>query len=99
MTVEFEQLLLEDFIVIQMAEEVKSTIKLTQWQKTLRGTVIATGPGKLTYKGTRLPMTTQVGDVVTFAATAGMDSSYGPHVRVRMMRDVDVDAVLEEEVA
>lgn len=96
MTIEFVQQLLEDFIIVQMAEEVKSTIKLTQWQRTLRGTVLAAGPGKLTYKGTRLPMTTQVGDLVTFAATAGMDSSYGAHVRVRMMRDSDVDAVLEE---
>lgn len=95
MTIEFGQRLLEDFIIVQMAEEMKSTIKLTQWQRTLRGTVLATGPGKLTYKGTRLPMTTQVGDLVTFAATAGMDSSFGTYVKVRMMRDSDVDAVLE----
>jgi hypothetical protein len=39
-------------------------------------------------------METKVGDIVTFAATAGMDSHYGVGRSIRMMRDTDVDAVV-----
>jgi len=39
-------------------------------------------------------MECRVGDTVTFAATAGMDSSYGVGKAVRIMRDTDIDAVV-----
>jgi co-chaperonin GroES (HSP10) len=44
--------------------------------------------------GERAPMETSVGDIVTFAATAGMDSSYGIGKNIRLMRDSDADAIL-----
>jgi co-chaperonin GroES (HSP10) len=43
--------------------------------------------------GERAPMECRVGDVVTFAATAGMDSDYGVGKKIRLMRDTDVDTV------
>lgn len=88
--------LLDDFVVVSMQEPVTTRIKLPDWQRTLRGTVIATGPGKLLYSGERAPMMARVGDLVTFVATAGMDSSFGVHLTVRLLRDTDIDAVLEE---
>jgi hypothetical protein len=39
-------------------------------------------------------MECHVGDIVSFAATAGMDSSYGVGKAVRLMRDTDVDGVV-----
>ena len=41
--------------------------------------------------GGRAPMETRVGDIVTFAATAGMDTDYGVGRKIRMMHDEDVD--------
>ena len=97
--VDFRQQLLDDFVVVQMAETVVSRIKLPDWQKVLRGKVIAVGPGKMLANGGRAPMECALGNLVSFAATAGMDSSYGARVSVRMMHDSDVDAVLDEEAA
>lgn len=91
----FRQTLLDDFIVVALLEEPASQgrIKLPDWQRTLRGEVTAIGPGRMLPYGGRAPMATAVGDIVTFAATAGMDTDYGVGRKVRMMRDVDVDAV------
>lgn len=93
---EFNQKLLNDLIVVKLTEEVPTRIKLPDWQRTLRGVVIATGPGRMLYSGERAQMATRVGDVVSFGATAGMDTSYGGHVNVRMMKDSDVDAVFQD---
>jgi chaperonin GroES len=90
----FSQRLLDDFVVVEMAEPEQATIKLPNWKRTLRGKVVAVGPGKLLYSGERAPTAAALGDTVVFAATAGMDSSYGIHTNVRLMRDQDVDAVL-----
>lgn len=92
----FKQRLLDDFVVVQLAEQSEGKIKLPEWQRHLRGHIVATGPGKMLYSGERAPMSCAVGDLVTFVATAGMDTSYGGHVNVRLMRDENVDAVLEE---
>lgn len=93
---EFKQQLLNDLIVVQLIEQLSTRIKLPDWQRTLRGTVIAVGPGKMLYNGERAPMMTAVGDTVSFGAAVGMDTSYGGHINIRMMKDGDVDAVLEE---
>lgn len=93
---EFKQQMLNDLIVVQIYDPVPTRIKLPDWQKTLRGTVVAVGPGKMLYSGVRAEMMTKVGDVVSFGAATGMETSYGGHVNVRVMRDSDVDAVLEE---
>jgi co-chaperonin GroES (HSP10) len=94
-TIAFHQRLLDDFIVVALIDAAAkdSRILRPDWQRTLRGEVVATGPGRMLPYGDRAPMETKVGDIVTFAATAGMDSDYGIGRKVRMMHDVDVDAV------
>ena len=91
------QIPINDMVVIKMDEEhaAKGRIKLPDWQKYLKGTVIAAGPGKALYTGGRGPMECKVGDVVSFAPTAGMDGQYGLHLPIRRMRDTDVDCIWE----
>lgn len=97
MNVEFKQKLLDDFIVVEMmgVPAAQGLIKLPDWQRTLRGRVVAVGPGRMLPLGERAPMETKVGDVVTFAATAGMETDYGVRNKIRMMHDVDVDTIEE----
>lgn len=92
----FKQRLLDDFVVVrlQQSDELPTNIKLPDWQRTLRGYIVAVGPGKMLYSGERAPMACTVGDLVSFVATAGMDTSYAGHTNVRLMRDENVDAVL-----
>jgi chaperonin GroES len=92
--IEFSQQLLDDLIAVEPLDKVEGVIKLPDWQRILRGEVVAVGPGRMLPRGERAPMETKVGDVVTFAATAGMDSSYGVGKAIRLMRDTDVDAVV-----
>lgn len=92
----FKQRLLDDFVVVELQTEAPGKIKLPEWQRHLRGRIVAVGPGKMLYSGERAPMSCAIGDLVTFVATAGMDTSYGGHVNVRLMRDENIDAVLEE---
>jgi chaperonin GroES len=96
----FQQTLLDDFVVVKMIDEIPSRIKLPDWQRTLRGRVVAKGPGRLLYNGKRTKMACRIGNRVVFAATAGMETSYAGE-SVRMMRDSDVDCVLvgKEHVA
>jgi chaperonin GroES len=96
--IEFRQILIDDMIAVALLGEpaAKGRIKLPDWQKYLRGTVIAVGPGKMLPFGERAPMETRVGDIVTFSPTAGMESDYGVGKSVRLMRDVDVDMIEEE---
>jgi co-chaperonin GroES (HSP10) len=97
MTIETKQLL-DDMVAIQLDAEPasKGRIKLPDWQKYLHGTVIAVGPGKPLYTGGRGPMACQVGNKVSFAPTAGMDADLGVGHAVRLMHDVDVDAIWED---
>lgn len=99
MTIDFHQQLLDDFIVVALIDAPASElrIKLPDWQRTLRGEVVAAGPGRMLPFGGRAPMETKVGDVVTFAATAGMDSDFGIGRKIRMMHDSDVDTVEVKE--
>ena len=93
MTIEFRQLLMNDLIAVALLDKAEGMIKLPDWQRTLRGEVVAVGPGRMLPLGERAPMECRVGDVVTFAATAGMDSDYGVGKKIRLMRDTDVDTV------
>lgn len=95
--IDFHQQLLDDFIVVALIDVPASEtrIKLPDWQRTLRGEVTATGPGRMLPFGGRAPMETAVGDIVTFGATAGMDTDYGVGRKIRMMKDVDVDTIEE----
>lgn len=95
MTIEFRQQLLDDMVAVALIDLPASElrIKLPDWQRTLRGEVIAAGPGRMLPYGGRAPMESRVGDIVTFAATAGMDSDFGVGKKVRMMRDIDIDTI------
>jgi co-chaperonin GroES (HSP10) len=93
-TIDFSQKLMNDLIAVALQDKIESVIKLPDWQRVLRGTVVATGPGRMLPLGERAPMECRVGDVITFAATAGMDSSYGVGKAIRIMRDTDADAVI-----
>lgn len=99
MTIEFRQQLLDDMVAVALIDLPASElrIKLPDWQRTLRGEVIAAGPGRMLPYGGRAPMESRVGDIVTFAATAGMDSDFGVGKKVRMMRDLDIDTVETKE--
>jgi co-chaperonin GroES (HSP10) len=94
-SIEFRQTLLDDFIVVALIDVTAKESKILRpdWTRTLRGEVTAVGPGRMLPFGGRAPMECKVGDIVTFAATAGMETDYGIGRKVRMMRDVDVDAV------
>jgi chaperonin GroES len=91
--IDFSQRLLDDLIAVALLDKAEGVIKLPDWQRTLRGEVVAVGPGRMLPLGERAPMETKVGDVVTFSAAAGMDSQYGVGKSIRLMRDTDADAV------
>lgn len=95
MTIEFNQTPLDDMVVVEMIQTTPDVIKLPEWQKYMKGKVIAVGPGKPLYTGGRGPMECKVGDIVTFSPTAGMDSDFGVGNKVRMMHDDDVDTIEE----
>ena len=92
--IDFSQKLLDDLIAVALLDKAEGVIKLPDWQRILRGEVVAVGPGRMLPLGERAPMECRVGDVVSFSATSGMDSDYGVGRKIRMMRDTDVDAVV-----
>ena len=94
MAIEFRQRLMNDLVAVALLDKAEGMIKLPDWQRVLRGEVVAVGPGRMLPLGERAPMECRVGDLVSFAATAGMDSSYGIGKNIRLMRDTDVDAVV-----
>lgn len=98
MTIEYKQQLLNDKIAVELDSEpaAKGRIKLPDWQKYLRGTVIAVGPGRALPNGERAPMVCKVGDRISFPPTAGMDANLGSTQQIRLMRDDDVECVWED---
>ena len=91
---DFSQRLMDDLVAVALLDKSEGRVLLPDWQRVLRGEVVAVGPGRMLPLGERAPMACSVGDVVTFAATAGMDADYGVGKKVRLMRDTDVDAVV-----
>lgn len=90
---EFAQRLMGDLIAVEPDRvDAKSKILLPDWQRILRGTVLATGPGRMLVSGKQAPMACSVGDRVIFGAATGMESSYRGTM-IRVMHDEDVDAV------
>jgi chaperonin GroES len=85
---------MDDMIAVTLLDKAEGVVKLPDWQRILRGEVVAVGPGRMLQFGERAPMECSVGDTVTFAATAGMDADFGVGRKVRLMRDTDVDAVV-----
>lgn len=93
--VEFKQRLLGDLIAVEPdSTPSTSLIKLPDWQRNLRGRVIAIGPGRTLPGGDHAPMQCQLGDYIVFGAATGMESTYRGAL-IRIMRDEDVDGVLE----
>jgi chaperonin GroES len=95
--IDFSQKLLDDLIAVHLLDKAEGVIKLPDWQRILRGEVVAVGPGRMLEYGERAPMECSVGDVISFAATAGMDTEYGVGKKIRLMRDTDADAIIERE--
>ena len=91
--INFTQQLLDDLVAVACLDKAEGVIKLPDWQRILRGEVVAVGPGRKLPLGERAPMECRVGDLVTFAATAGMDADYGVGKKVRLMKDTDVDTI------
>src|ERR1035438_1158976 len=66
----FSQRLLDDLIAVALLDKAEGVIKLPDWQRVLRGEVVAVGPGRMLPLGERAPMECRVGDQVSFSATA-----------------------------
>jgi len=92
--IDFSQRLLDDLIAVELLDKAEGVIKLPDWQRVLRGEVVAVGPGRMLPLGERAPMECRIGDTVSFSATAGMAADYGVGKKVRLMRDTDVDGVV-----
>ena len=90
----FKQNLLNDLVAIELVNLTQGKIKMPDWEKQLRGIVLAVGPGRMLPFGERAPMEAKVGDLVSFAATAGMDMTHGTTTKIRIMRDSDIDTVV-----
>jgi co-chaperonin GroES (HSP10) len=82
--VNFTQRLLGEMIAVEPEVAPRGKILLPDWQRNLRGQVVATGPDA---------RETKVGDTVLFGAATGMETQY-KGVSIRIMRDSDVDAVI-----
>ena len=94
---EFKQRPFGDLIVVEMARAPRDQrILLPDWQRTLEGVVVATGPGNRLYNGKLVRPRCKVGNKVIFGAATGMESTYCG-VPVRIMHDTDVDCVLEDD--
>ncbi len=64
-------------------------------EKPQRGTVVATGPGKLVDAGKRVPLTLSEGDTVLFGKYAGTEIKIGG-IEHQIMRESEVLAVIED---
>jgi chaperonin GroES len=93
--IDFSQRLLDDLIAVALLDKAEGRVLLPDWQRILRGKVVAVGPGRMLPLGERAPMECRVGDIVSFSATAGMDADYGVGRKIRLMRDTDVDTIEE----
>lgn len=92
---EFQSQCIRDLIAVRPDEIKPSKIALPDWQRVLKGFVLSVGPGKPNRNGVGLaPMECQVGDYVQFGAAIGMESMYDG-VPIRIMRDSEVDIVLQ----
>ena len=82
---------------IEMEETTASGILLpeTAKEKPQEGKVIAAGPGKLDDSGKRVPMEVKVGDRVLYAKYAGTEIKLDGDVKVLILKESDVLALVE----
>jgi chaperonin GroES len=93
--VQFTEKPVGELIAVEMATSPRDQrVLLPDWQRTLEGTVVAAGPGLPLPNGKTAPMQCRVGDRVIFGAATGMESTY-KGATIRIMRDSEVDCVLE----
>lgn len=94
----YPQQLLGDLIVVQPEQERLGRIVLPDWQRSLKGVVLAVGPGKPRSDGSVQPMELKGGEFVAFSATSGMEAVYDGKP-IRIMREDDVMCVIEERAS
>ena len=58
---EFNQLLLDDLVAVALLDKAEGRVLLPDWQRILRGEVVAVGPGRMLPLGERAPMECSVG--------------------------------------
>jgi co-chaperonin GroES (HSP10) len=85
---EFTGRLLGDLVIVLPDSTTRSSgILLPDWQRSLRGSLLALGPDAQDVKK---------GDTVYFGAATGIESVYG-RLSVRIMRVTDILCVVEED--
>jgi len=90
---------LDDRVVIKPMEAEERTaggivLPDTAKEKPQRGTITATGPGKLVEDGSRGEMSVKVGDVVLFGKYAGTEITIEGKEH-QIMREQDILAIIE----
>lgn len=86
--------LIGNLVAVEYEPASKGRIVLPDWKQSLQGVVLAVGPGAPLYNGRLAPVQTKVGNRVSFGAAVGMESVYDGKP-VRILRDTDIDLVLE----
>ena len=91
---------MDDRVLIEPCEAEETTsggiiLPDTAREKPQRGTVIATGPGKLLDSGTRGEMSVRVGDEVFYGKYAGTEIDFGTENRV-VLRENDILAIVDK---
>ncbi|HLR47152.1 MAG TPA: co-chaperone GroES [Deinococcales bacterium] len=85
---------LADKVIVEVIEEAQTTasglvLPDTAQEKSQRGKVLATGPGKLLDNGEREPMDVSEGDTVLFAKYGGTElSTEGRELMILSLRDI-----------
>ena len=90
---------LDDRVVIKPMEAEERTaggivLPDTAKEKPQKGTIVATGPGKLLEDGSRGEMSVKVGDVVLFGKYAGTEITIEGEEH-QIMREQDILAIIE----
>jgi co-chaperonin GroES (HSP10) len=77
--------LLGDLIAVRYENDRNGVVALPDWKRALVGFVIAVGPDATE---------TRTGDRISFGAAKGMEATFDGRA-IRIMRDTDVDFVVE----
>ncbi len=86
-------------VVVRVVDEYDGPLALAQGEsrvrRSLRGVVVAVGPGAPLANGSARPMEVKRGDVVFFGAMTGMEANFAGDP-VRVMRESDIVAAMEQ---
>lgn len=89
----------QDYIVVRPIERRQSTIvEVVSYEKHCRGEILAVGPGKFSKKNIRIPMQSQVGQIVIFG-----DGNFDFYPKfyengecLRIIQEADIVGVIED---